>query len=322
MEAQSASNDKIVLVTGGAGFIGCNLVRQLLESGYRVRVLDNFATGKRTNLEEIWDRIEVIDGSITDLPTAQRAVEGVDCVLHQAAIPSVPRSVSDPLGSNEANVTGTLTMLVAARDAKVRRFVYAASSSAYGNTPTLPKVETMPSSPLSPYAVAKLAGENYCRAFHRVYGLETVALRYFNIFGPRQDPKSQYAAVIPKFITAMDAGEEVTIHGDGEQSRDFTYIDNAVQANIKAMTALDAPGEVCNVACGERFTLNEMVATLAAIMQVTPRVKHIETRQGDVQHSLADITKARQLLGYEPAITFYEGLARTVAYFRSLDHNR
>lgn len=317
MEAQHSAGDRTILVTGGAGFIGCNIARQLLADGYRVRVLDNFATGKRANLEEIADRIEIVDGSITSQDDARGAVEGVDCVLHQAAIPSVPRSVSDPLGSNEANVTGTLTMLVAARDAKVRRFVYAASSSAYGDTPTLPKIETMPSSPLSPYAVAKLAGENYCRAFHRVYGLETVALRYFNIFGPRQDPLSQYAAVIPKFIIALKAGNEITIHGDGEQSRDFTYIDNAVQANIKAMTAPDAPGEVCNVACGERFTLNQMVETLAEIMQVTPKVKYIESRQGDVKHSLADISKARKLLGYEPSVSFREGLARTVAYFIS-----
>jgi len=312
------NSNKLVLITGGAGFIGNNLVRRLLKDGYRVRVLDNFATGKRENLEDVIDRIEVVGGSMTDLDTARHAVSGADCVLHQAAIPSVPRSVADPLASNEANVTGTLTMLVAARDAKVRRFVYAASSSAYGDTPTLPKVETMPTIPLSPYAVAKLAGENYCRAFHKVYGLETVALRYFNIFGARQDPLSQYAAVIPRFIMALRAGTEITVHGDGEQSRDFTYIDNAVQANIKAMTAPDAPGEVCNVACGERFTLNQMVQMLAEIMDAKPNVKYYEGRQGDVKHSLADIGKARKLLGYNPDVSFREGLERTVEYFLSL----
>jgi len=312
------NGNELVLVTGGAGFIGSHLVRCLLQDGYSVRVLDDFSTGKRPNLEDVLDRIEVVDGSMTDLPTAQRAVAGVHYVLHQAAVPSVPRSVRDPLGSNEANVTGTLKMLVAARDAGVRRFVYAASSSAYGNTPTLPKVETMPTDPLSPYAVAKLAGENYARAFFRVYGLETVCLRYFNVFGPRQDPKSEYAAVIPRFIEALLRDEEVTIHGDGEQSRDFTYIDNTVQANLKAMTAPDAPGETCNVAYGERYTLNQMVALLGEIMRVKPRVRYIEGRQGDVKHSLADIDKARRLLGYDPQISFQEGLARTVSYFQAL----
>lgn len=312
------NGNALVLVTGGAGFIGSHIVSRLVEDGYKVRVLDNFATGKRANLEPVLNRIELIDGSMTEPAIAQRAVAGVSYVLHQAAIPSVPRSVRDPLGSNEANVTGTLQMLTAARDAGVRRFVYAASSSAYGNTPTLPKVETMATDPLSPYAVAKLAGENYARAFYRVYGLETVCLRYFNVFGPRQDPKSEYAAVIPRFITALLNNEEVTIYGDGEQSRDFTYIDNNVSANLKAMSAPDAPGETCNIAYGERFTLNELATTLGDIMGVQPRIKYLEGRQGDVKHSLADISKARRLLGYDPQVSFREGLARTIRYFESL----
>jgi len=289
-----------------------------LHDGYSVRVLDNFHTGKRPNLDEVLSDIDLHEGSIAAESDAKRAVEGVDYVLHQAAIPSVPRSVRDPLGSNQANVTGTLTMLNASREAGVKRFVYAASSSAYGNTPTLPKVETMPSDPLSPYAVAKLAGENYCRAFTRVYGLETVCLRYFNVFGPRQDPKSEYAAVIPKFILAMREGRPITIQGDGEQSRDFTYIDNTVEGNLRAMKAPDAAGEVCNLACGERFTLNEMVTLLGEIMGVEPKIEYLEGRTGDVKHSLADIDKARRLLGYEPKVSFRDGLAQTVKYFQSL----
>jgi UDP-glucose 4-epimerase len=244
-------------------------------------------------------------------------VEGVTCVFHQGAIPSVPRSVSDPLGSNHDNVTGTLTMLVAARDAGVERFVYAASSSAYGNAPASPKVETMPTDPISPYAVAKIAGEGYCRAFYHAFNLETVALRYFNVFGPRQDPLSPYAAVIPRFITALLEDREITIFGDGEQSRDFIYVDNVVEANFKAMTALGAGGEICNVACGESFTLNQLVVALGEIMQVTPHVRYTEAQAGDVKHSLADISKARRLLGYEPQVSFREGLSRTVAYFQS-----
>lgn len=305
-------------MTGGGGFIGSHLVRRLLRDGYSVRVLDNFYTGKRPNLDEVLSDIDLHEGSIADESDAKRAVEGVAYVLHQAAIPSVPRSVRDPLGSNQANVTGTLTMLNAAREAGVKRFVYAASSSAYGNTPTLPKVETMPTDPLSPYAVAKLAGENYCRAFTRVYGLETVCLRYFNVFGPRQDPNSEYAAVIPKFILAMREGRPITIQGDGEQSRDFTYIDNTVEGNLRAMKAPEAAGEVCNLACGERFTLNEMVTLLGEIMSVEPKIEYLEGRTGDVKHSLADIDKARRLLGYEPTVSFRDGLAQTVEYFQSL----
>lgn len=315
---QSPRARERVLVTGGAGFIGSHLVRRLLSDGYQVRVLDNYATGKRANLEEVGDAIELIEGSVADAATANRAVQGVTTVFHQAAIPSVPRSISDPLQSNHDNVTGTLTLLVAARDGGVTRFVYAASSSAYGDTPTLPKVETMRSDPLSPYAVAKLAGEGYCRAFHRVYGLETVALRYFNIFGPRQDPLSLYAAVVPRFITALLEDREITIFGDGEHSRDFTYVANAVEANMRAMTAPDVGGEVCNIACGVRFTLNQLVATLSEIIGVAPRVRYASRKAGDVQHSLADIRRAHSLLGYVPQVPFYEGLVETVAYFRAL----
>ena len=307
-----------VLVTGGAGFIGSHLVRRLLRDGYQVRVLDNFATGKAANLDEVREQIEVVEGSINDPETAKRALDGVSFVLHQAAVPSVPRSIADPISSHAENSTGTLTMLCAARDAGVQRFVYAASSSAYGDTPTLPKVETMRTDPLSPYAVAKLAGENYCRAFNRVYGLETVALRYFNIFGPRQDPLSLYAAVIPRFITALLEDREITIFGDGEHSRDFTYVDNAVEANVRAMLSPNVGGQMCNVACGERFTLNQVVERLAAITGATPRVVYQDRRAGDVQHSLADISRAREILGYEPQISFDEGLERTVAFFRAL----
>lgn len=313
-----AEPNELVLVTGGAGFIGSHLVRRLLRDGYRVRVLDNLSTGKAANLAEVRSEIEFIEGSIADGATAARAVEGASTVFHQAAIPSVPRSIADPLASHAENSTGTLSMLCAARDAGVRRFVYAASSSAYGDTPVLPKEETMRTDPLSPYAVAKLSGENYCRAFHRVYGLETVALRYFNIFGPRQDPKSLYSAVIPRFITAILEDREISIYGDGEHSRDFTYVDNAVDANLLAMTAPDVGGVMCNVACGERFSLNDLVARLGVIIGKTPDVSYEARRAGDVQHSLADISRARQVLGYDPQISFEQGLEQTVAYFKSL----
>ena len=309
---------ELVLITGGAGFIGSHLVRRLLRDGYRVRVLDNLATGKAANLAEVREQIDWIEGSITDGAIAARAVESASYVLHQAAIPSVPRSIADPLASHQENSTGTLTMLCAARDAGVKRFVYAASSSAYGDTPTLPKVETMRTDPLSPYAVAKLSGENYCRALHRVYGLETVALRYFNIFGPRQDPKSLYSAVIPKFITAILEDRPIAIYGDGEHSRDFTFIDNTVDANLLAMTTPGIGGQMCNIACGERFSLNELVERLGAIAGKTPRVEYQDRRAGDVQHSLADISLAHELLGYEPRVSFEEGLRQTVAYFRAL----
>ena len=306
----------MVLVTGGAGFIGSHLVRRLLDDNYSVRVLDNLATGKLENLAPVRDDIEMINGSIAEESAVSRAVQGVDFILHQAAIPSVPRSVRDPIGSNEINVDGTLLLLNAARQAGVSRVVYAASSSAYGNTPILPKVETMRSEPLSPYAVAKLAGENYCRAFTHVYGLETVALRYFNVFGPRQDPMSEYAAVIPKFILALLNDQPITIHGDGEQSRDFTYIDNTVDGNMRAMNSPNASGEMMNLACGHSFTLNDLVRELEAITGRKADVQHLDKRTGDVKDSLADIDKARRLLDYEPLVSFREGLERTVKYFQ------
>jgi nucleoside-diphosphate-sugar epimerase len=300
-----------VLVTGGAGFIGSHLAWGLLEAGHRVRVLDNLATGRSENLADLRERIDWTEGSVDDPDAARRAVEGMDTVFHQAAIPSVARSLRDPIASNRANVAGTVTLLTAARDAGVRRFVYAGSSSAYGNTPELPKVETMPANPRSPYAVSKLAGELYCRVYANLFDIETVTLRYFNVFGPRQDPESRYAAVIPKFIRLMAAGQPVPLEGDGTQSRDFTYVANVVQANLNAMEAPGISGEMFNIGCGERFTLNRMIEALAEILGVTPQVQRLPPRPGDVPHSLADISKARSLLGYRPQVTFFEGLRLT-----------
>jgi len=304
------------LVTGGAGFIGSHIVRRLLDLGEGVRVIDNLSTGKRANLVDVIDRIELIEGDITRSEDVARAVQGVDFVLHQAALPSVPRSVKDPITTDFNNVRGTLELLVAARDAKVRRVVQACSSSAYGDTPTLPKVETMRPNPISPYACSKAAGELYGCAFCRTYGLEYVGLRYFNVFGARQDPASQYAAVIPRFITAYIKGEAPVVYGDGTQSRDFCYIDNVVQANLKACVAPDAPGKIFNIACGERITLLQVLDQLTEIFG-----KHIAPtfelhRAGDVKHSLADIELAKRVLGYEPAVLFAEGLRRTVDWYR------
>lgn len=309
------------LVTGCAGFIGSNLVEALVARGERVRGIDNFLTGKRENLDaartgEGANQVEFIEGDIRSLDDVRRAVEGVDYVLHQAALPSVPRSVDDPIKSNDVNVTGTLNVLVAARDAKVKRVVYAASSSAYGDNPTLPKVETMAPNPKSPYAVNKLVGELYCRVFHGIYGLETVGLRYFNVFGPRQDPQSQYAAVIPRFITSLLSGTPPTVYGDGEQSRDFTYIANVIEANLRACTAEKAPGSVVNIACGERYTLNQVLDLLRGLIGVDTPATYDENRRGDVKHSLADIDAAKELLGYAPVVTFEEGLRRTLAHFK------
>ena len=301
------------LVTGGAGFIGSNLVEHLLGEGHDVVVLDNFSTGRRENLAPFLERITLIEGTITDPATCARAVDGCDFVLHQAALPSVPRSVVDPVASHEACATGTLNVLVAARDAKVRRVVYAASSSAYGNTPELPKHEGMPSRPLSPYAAAKLAGEHYMRAFHASYGLETVSLRYFNIFGPRQDPTSQYAAVVPKFITCALKGEAPTIYGDGEQTRDFTYIANAVQANMLACQApAEACGQVFNVGCGERITVNQLWERITKAVGVELAPNYVPTRTGDVRDSLASLTLSEKFLGYQPLVNVEEGVRRTM----------
>ncbi len=305
------------LVTGGAGFIGSNLCHALAARGERVRVLDDFSTGREQNLHGLEGRIEVIRGDVRDAETVRAAMAGIDFVLHQAALPSVQRSIEDPLASDRVNVFGTLNVLEAARRAGVKRVVYAASSSAYGETPTLPKVETMPSDPLSPYAVGKLAGEGYCRVFHHAYGLPTVALRYFNVFGPRQDPKSHYAAVIPRFVTAALTGEPPIIFGDGQQSRDFCFIDNCVEANLAACSAGEAAlGKVINVACGERTSLLQVIALLEEIVGRKMAPRHEAARAGDVKHSLADVTRARTLLGYTGRVTFAEGLRKTVAWYR------
>src|SRR6266851_4981095 len=306
------------LVTGAAGFIGSSLVRALLERGEQVRGIDNFDTGRRENLSEVLNRMDFREADILDLDAMHKACEGVDYVLHQAAIPSVPKSVLDPLGSNRANVDGTLNVLVAARDAKVKRVVYAASSSAYGDTPTLPKHEAMTPNPISPYAVAKLASELYMVSFYRCYGLETVCLRYFNIFGPRQDPTSPYSGVLAKFITQMLNGEQPTIFGDGAQSRDFTYIDNTVEANLLAAKApaSQAAGQVFNVATGARVDLNETFQLLKKIIGYNGDVKYEPERAGDVKHSLADLSRAEKHLGYKPKVNFEEGLRRTVEWYR------
>lgn len=303
------------LVTGGGGFIGSNLVQALIERGQQVRVLDNFATGRRQNLAGFEDKIELLEGDIRDRVIVERAVEGVDYVLHQAALGSVPRSVQDPLTSNDVNVNGTLNLLWAAKKARVKRFVSASSSSVYGNTPQLPKEESMVPNPISPYAVSKLAAERYTMSFNAVYGLQTVALRYFNVFGPKQDPASQYAAVIPRFITAIMQGNAPIVYGDGEQSRDFTYIDNVVQANLLACTAPEAPGQFMNIACGERYSLNVLLQLVAEIMGKAARPVYETDRPGDVKHSLASIARANTILGFSPAIDFREGLKRTVAWF-------
>jgi nucleoside-diphosphate-sugar epimerase len=307
----------LYLITGVGGFIGSSLARALLACGEQVRGVDNFSTGKRENLAEILDRIDFHESDLLDLDAMHKACAGADFVLHEAAIPSVPKSVLDPLGSNRANVDGTLNLLVAARDAKVKRLVYAASSSAYGDTPTLPKHEAMKPDPISPYAVAKLAGEQYMVSFSRCYGLETVSLRYFNVFGPRQDPSSPYSGVLAKFITLMLRGEQPTIYGDGGQSRDFTYIDNVVEANLLACKApSNAAGQIFNIATGRRVTLNETFRLLQRLTSFSGEPKYGPEREGDIQHSLADISKAEKAFGYHPTVNFEEGLRRTVDWYR------
>jgi len=307
------------LVTGAAGFIGSSLVRALLERGEQVRGIDNFATGRRENLSGMLGQMDFREGDILDLDALHSACAGVDYVLHQAAIPSVPKSVLDPLASNRANADGTLNVLVAARDAKVKRVVYAASSSVYGDTPTLPKHEAMNPNPISPYAVAKLASEFYMVSFYRCYGLETVSLRYFNIFGPRQDPSSTYSGVLAKFSMQMLRGEQPTIFGDGETSRDFTYIDNAVSANLLACSspAAQCAGRVFNCATGRRITLNETFVALKPLTGYKGTVKYGAEREGDIKHSLADITQAQKHLGYKVLVNFEDGLRRTVEWYKS-----
>jgi len=308
----------IALVTGGAGFIGSHIASALSGNGARVRVLDDLSTGHRENLDEIGGDIDFIPGSVADENLLARALEGVELIFHEAAIPSVPRSVEAPRQSHIASVDGTFSLLLAARDKGVRRVVYAASSSAYGDQPTLPKAEEMRPDPLSPYAVAKLVGEYYCQVFTRVYDLETVSLRYFNVFGPRQDPGSQYSGVVSRFISSLLWDERPVIYGDGEQSRDFTYIDNVVAANLNAATSTGASGKVINVANGERVTLNQL---LAELKQLTGKqgitAEYLEPRVGDVRHSLADITMARELLGYESKVDLREGLQRTIDWWKN-----
>ena len=306
------------LVTGGAGFVGSHIVDELARRGETVRVFDNFSTGRRENLQEATRNhhsAEVIEADLRDRGALERAMDGVDYVLHQAALPSVQRSVIDPQTTNEVNVTGTLNVLMAARTANAKRVVFASSSSVYGNSPTLPKHEDMPTHPLSPYAASKLAGETYCLAFHEVYGLPTVCLRYFNVFGPKQDPTSEYSAVIPKFIMAMLQRKSPTVYGDGLQSRDFTYVANVVQANLLACETDGAVGQVMNVACGERYTLLDLHRDLAELIQVDLPPVFASPRPGDVKHSLAAIGRAEQLLDYRPQVGWTEGLRRTIEWY-------
>jgi nucleoside-diphosphate-sugar epimerase len=304
------------LVTGGAGFIGSHLTEELVRRGHTVRVVDNLATGKRRNLGHIAG-VEFLEGDLADQGVAERAVKGMEYVLHQAAIPSVPRSVKDPVTSNRANVDASVNILVAARDAGVKRLVYAGSSSAYGDTPTLPKREDMPTNPLSPYALQKLVAEQYCQMFTRLYGFETVTIRYFNVFGPRQDPGSPYSGVISLFSTALLEGRRPTIFGDGEQTRDFTYVANVVDGVLRACEAPKAAGEVINVATGGRISLNELLRTTNRIVGSSIEAIYQDPRPGDVKHSQADITKARALLGYTPTVQFDEGLRRTLEWCRA-----
>lgn len=304
------------LVTGGAGFIGSGLVLRLLEEGHSVRVVDDFSTGFRRNLEDCLRRIELVEGDLAELAVCKAGVQGIEYVLHEAAIPSVQRSVDNPARSHRANVTATLNMLVAARDAGVKRFVFASSSSVYGDSATLPKLETMPENPLSPYALTKLAGETYGAVFHRIYGLPTVSLRYFNVFGPRQDPHSPYSAVISRFIEAALEGIRPVVYGDGEQSRDFTYVDNVVEANLLACFALGVEGQAFNIGAGGRFSLHQLLSCLSDILGYVIKPTYTDPRAGDVRHSQAGIEKAQRCLGFQPPVSFEEGLKRTVEWYR------
>ena len=303
-------------MTGGAGFIGSNICRKLISQGCFVRVVDNLLTGKKSNLAGVLDRIEFIEADMGEETVARSAMKDIEVVLHQGALPSVPRSVDDPAATHKHCIDATFTLLLAARDAGVKRFVYASSSSAYGDTPTMPKVETMPPQPLSPYAVGKLVGEYYCSVFSSVFGLETVSLRYFNVFGPYQDPTSQYAAAIPAFVTAILKDERPTIFGDGQQSRDFTYIDNVVEANLLAARAKKTAGEVVNIACGQAVTVNAIIDMINEILGKNIEPVYAPARAGDVKHSLADITAAKKLLGFKPKVSFREGLQEAIYWYR------
>jgi len=304
------------MVTGGAGFIGSNICRRLVSQGCFVRVVDNLLTGKKQNLADVIDKIEFIEADMGDADVARSAMEDIDVVLHQGALPSVPRSVDDPAATHQHCIDATFTLLLAARDAKVKRFVYASSSAAYGDTPTLPKVETMAPSPLSPYAVGKLVGEYYCSVFYGVYGLETISLRYFNVFGPYQDPASQYAAAIPAFVTAILKDKPPTVYGDGEQSRDFTYVDTVVDANLLAARAKKTKGEVVNIACGEAVTVNAIIKMINEIVGKNVKPIYAPARPGDVKHSLADITLAKRLIGFKPTVLFKPGLELAINWYR------
>lgn len=304
------------LVTGGAGFIGSHIAAKLLENGEKVRILDDFSTGKWSNLEAFKDDVEVIEGDLRDPDALARAVDGCQYVFQQAALRSVPRSIDDPRANNDVNVTGILNLLIASKKAGVQRVVYASSSSVYGADPTLPKVETQTPQPISPYAASKIMGEYYCRIYSDLYGLETVSMRYFNVFGPRQDPESKYAAVIPRFICAALEDEAAEVHGDGEQSRDFTYIDNVVSANLLAAKAPNVAGEPFNIACNERYSLLDVLSAIEKALGKPVKRNHEESRAGDVKHTLADISKTKELLGYEVLVDFEEGMKRTVDWFR------
>jgi nucleoside-diphosphate-sugar epimerase len=305
------------LVTGGAGFIGSNICRELVRQGCFVRVLDNLLTGRESNLADIRERIDFVRGDMGDYATASSAMNGVDVVLHQGALPSVPRSIDDPTLCHRHCVDATFTLLLAARDRGIRRFVYAASSSAYGDTPTLPKLETMTPNPLSPYAAAKLMGEYYCSVFYRVYGLQTVSLRYFNVFGPYQDPTSQYAAAIPAFVCSILKGASPVVYGDGEQTRDFTYVSNVVHANLLAARARATHGEVVNIACGDSISINRVISLINSILGTAVEPRYVPARAGDVKHSLADIAMAKKAIGFAPVADFKDGLGKAVEWYRA-----
>jgi len=304
------------LVTGGAGFIGSNICKKLVSQGCFVRVVDNLLTGKKSNLADIIDKIEFIQADMGDEDVARSATKDIDFCLHQGALPSVPRSVDNPAATHRHCLNATFTLLLAARDAGIKRFVYASSSSAYGDTPTLPKIETMQPQPLSPYAAAKLAGEYYAKVFYKVFGLETISLRYFNVFGPHQDPTSQYAAAIPAFVTAILKDEQPTVFGDGEQSRDFTYVDNVVEANLLAAKAKKTSGEVINIACGQAITVNETIDIINELVGGNIKPIYTDPRPGDVKHSLADISLAKKLIGFKPKISFRQGLEKAIGWYR------